>query len=118
METKLSAHLDVSVSDHWMVVSRGHLGAEVEVQLKQDGEVQEHRVHCHANVILKVTVIFFALYYKHSIYFNIYAMQCKEDPIYVFREMKLRCLVPNFHNDVSLTDLYNPTIGLLFSAAK
>jgi hypothetical protein len=31
METKPSTHLDVPVSDHWMVVSRGHLGAEVEV---------------------------------------------------------------------------------------
>ncbi len=62
METKPSTHLDVSVSDHWMVVSRGHFGAEVKVQLQQDGEVQEHRVHCHAYVILKVTFDFFNLY--------------------------------------------------------
>ena len=38
MEIKPSAHLDVAVSDHWMVVNRGHLGAEVEGQLQQDGD--------------------------------------------------------------------------------
>jgi hypothetical protein len=38
METKPSAHLEVTVSDHWMVVSRGHFGAEVEVQQQQDGD--------------------------------------------------------------------------------
>jgi hypothetical protein len=36
----------------------------------------------------------------------------KEDPIYVFLEMKLRGLVPNFHIHVSVGDLYIPTIGL------
>ncbi len=29
-------------------------------------------------------------------------MNCKEDPIYVFPEMKLRGLVPNFHIHVSV----------------
>jgi hypothetical protein len=38
-------------------------------------------------------------------------MHCKEDPIYVFTEMKLRGLVPNFHNHVSVSDLYIPTTG-------
>ncbi len=35
---------------------------------------------------------------------------CKEDPIYVFPEMKLRGLFPNFHIHVSMSDLYSPTI--------
>ncbi len=30
----------------------------------------------------------------------------KEDPIYVFPEMKLRGRVPNFHIHVSVSDLY------------
>jgi len=39
---------------------------------------------------------------------------CKEDPIYVFPEMKLRGLVPNFHIYVSVSDLHNPRIGQPF----
>jgi hypothetical protein len=35
---------------------------------------------------------------------------CKEDPIYVFQEMKLRGLVPNFHIHVSVSDLCISTI--------
>ncbi len=30
---------------------------------------------------------------------------CKQDPIYVFPEMKLHSLVPNFHSRVSVSDL-------------
>ncbi len=36
---------------------------------------------------------------------------CKEDPIYVFPEMKLCGRVPDFHIHVSVSDLYIPTIG-------
>jgi hypothetical protein len=101
VKTKLSTHLDVPVSDHWMVVSRGHLGAEVEVQLQQDGEVQEHRVHCHAYVILKVTFYSIFLHFiTNMTFFNIYTMHCKEDLFYVFPEMNLRGLVLNFHINV------------------
>jgi hypothetical protein len=32
-------------------------------------------------------------------------LHCKEDPICVFPEMKLRGLVPNFHIHVSVSDL-------------
>jgi hypothetical protein len=38
-------------------------------------------------------------------------MHCKQDPMYVFPEMKLRCLVPNFHIHVSVSDLYITMIG-------
>jgi hypothetical protein len=38
-------------------------------------------------------------------------LQCKEDPICVFPEMKLRGLVPNFHIHVSVSNLYIPTVG-------
>jgi hypothetical protein len=38
-------------------------------------------------------------------------LHCKEDPVYVFPEMKLRGLVPNFHVCVSVSDLYIPSIG-------
>jgi hypothetical protein len=38
-------------------------------------------------------------------------IHCKEDPIYVFSEMKLRGLVPNFHIHVSVSELHIPTIG-------
>jgi hypothetical protein len=37
---------------------------------------------------------------------------CKEDPIYVFPEMKLRTLAPNSYIHVSVSDLYIPRIGL------
>jgi hypothetical protein len=36
---------------------------------------------------------------------------CKENPIYVFPEKKLRGLSPNFHIHVSESNLYSPTIG-------
>jgi hypothetical protein len=36
---------------------------------------------------------------------------CKEDPIYVFPEMKLRGLIPNIHRCLSVSDFYIPTIG-------
>jgi hypothetical protein len=35
-------------------------------------------------------------------------LHCKEDPIYVFLEIKLCGLVPNFHIHVSVIDLYIP----------
>jgi hypothetical protein len=31
---------------------------------------------------------------------------CKDDPIHVFPEMKLRSLVPNFQTHLSVSDLY------------
>ncbi len=36
---------------------------------------------------------------------------CREDPIYVFPEMKLLGLVPDSYIHVSVSDLYIPTIG-------
>jgi hypothetical protein len=38
-------------------------------------------------------------------------MHCKEDAIYVFPEIKLRGLVPNFSIHVSVSNLYIPRIG-------
>ncbi len=38
-------------------------------------------------------------------------MHYKEDQIHVFQEMKLRGLVPNFPNYISVSDLYIPAIG-------
>jgi len=38
-------------------------------------------------------------------------VHCKEDPIYVFPQIKLRGIVPNFHIHVSVSDLYIPTIS-------
>ncbi len=40
-----------------------------------------------------------------------HTLHCKQDPIYVFPEMKLRGLFPNFHIHVSVSDFYTPTIG-------
>ncbi len=37
---------------------------------------------------------------------------CTENPIYVFPDMKLRSLVPNSYNNVSVSDLFIPRIGL------
>ncbi len=39
------------------------------------------------------------------------AHRAVEDPIYVFLKMKLRGLVPNSYIHLSVSDLYNPTIG-------
>jgi hypothetical protein len=36
---------------------------------------------------------------------------CKEDPIYVFPEVKLRGLVPDFLIQAFVSDLYMPAIG-------
>jgi hypothetical protein len=36
---------------------------------------------------------------------------CKEDPIYVFPEMKLRVLDPSFHIHLCVSDLSIPTSG-------
>jgi hypothetical protein len=38
-------------------------------------------------------------------------LRCKENPIYVLPEEKLRGLSPNFHIHVSVSDLYINTIG-------
>jgi hypothetical protein len=43
--------------------------------------------------------------------YNNYNLHCKEDSIYVFPEIKLRGLVPNFHIHTSVSDLYIPRIG-------
>ncbi len=39
-------------------------------------------------------------------------LHCKENPIYVLPEKKLRGLSPNFHIHVSVSDLYIPTLQL------
>jgi hypothetical protein len=39
-------------------------------------------------------------------------LQCIENPIYVFPEMNLCCLVPSSYIPVSVSDLYIPRIGL------
>jgi hypothetical protein len=46
------------------------------------------------------------------------AAHCKEDPIDVFPEMKLRGLIPNFHIHVSVCDLYIHHQSTYFAAAK
>jgi hypothetical protein len=38
-------------------------------------------------------------------------LHCRQDPIYVFPEIKLYSLVPNFRIHVSVSDLCIPTIG-------
>jgi hypothetical protein len=43
---------------------------------------------------------------------DVEGIHCKQDPIYVFLEMRLHGLVHNFHFHVSVSDLYIPMIGL------
>ncbi len=38
-------------------------------------------------------------------------VHCKDDPIDVFPDMKMRGIVPNFHIHVYVSDLCIPTIG-------
>jgi hypothetical protein len=38
-------------------------------------------------------------------------LHCRQDRIYVFPEMKLTGLVPNFHTHVSVSNLHIPTSG-------
>jgi hypothetical protein len=58
------------------------------------------------------------LKFSGNIHIRIYSMElnhdlhCTENPIYVFPEMKLRGLVPNFYIHVSVSNLYIPGIGL------
>jgi hypothetical protein len=40
------------------------------------------------------------------------SLHCKENPIYVLFEKKLRGLSPSFHIHVSVSNSYIPTIGL------
>ena len=42
-------------------------------------------------------------------------LHCKKDPIYVFPEMKLRGLLPNFHIHVSLRDEGQAVISHVFA---
>jgi hypothetical protein len=44
-------------------------------------------------------------------YFPQCAIQCTENPIYVFPETELRILSPNSYIHVSVSDLYIPRIG-------
>jgi hypothetical protein len=45
-------------------------------------------------------------------------LHCKENPIYVFPEKKLRGLSPNFHIHVSVSDLYTPGSVHLISCSR
>ncbi len=50
-------------------------------------------------------------------YFLVYStdnydkLHCNENPIYVLPEKELRGLSPNFHINVSVSDLYSPRIS-------
>jgi hypothetical protein len=46
-----------------------------------------------------------------TIFCGSHPMHCKENPIYVLPEKKLRGLSPNLHIQVSMSVLYIPTIG-------
>jgi hypothetical protein len=43
--------------------------------------------------------------------FGLYVQHCKENPISVFHFWELHGLSPNFHLDVSVSNLYIPRIG-------
>ncbi len=43
---------------------------------------------------------------------SVSSLHCKEDSNYVFPEIKLRSLIPNFHIHTSASDLFSPRIGL------
>jgi hypothetical protein len=49
----------------------------------------------------------------HTIFSTLDALECslQRNSIYVFPEKELRDLSPNFHNHVSVSDLYIPPIG-------
>ncbi len=46
------------------------------------------------------------------------AMHCNENPIFVLLFWELRCLSPNFHIHVSMSDLYIPRIGSHISFSR
>jgi hypothetical protein len=46
------------------------------------------------------------------------SMHCNENPIYVLLFWELRCLSPNFHIHVSMSDLYIPRIGSHISFSR
>ncbi len=48
---------------------------------------------------------------SHPIFSSFTVLTLKQDPIYVFPELKLPCVVPNFHIHISVSDLYIPMIG-------
>jgi hypothetical protein len=45
-------------------------------------------------------------------------LHSNESPIYVFPEKELRSLSPNFHIDVSLSNLYIPRLGPHISCSR
>ncbi len=45
-------------------------------------------------------------------------LHCKDDPIYVIPDMKLRGLVPNFHIHVTVSDLYSHNRSTYFAAGR
>ena len=53
-----------------------------------------------------------------TIFCGSHPMHCKENPIYVLPEKKLRGLSPNFHIHVSVSVLYSPRIGLHISSSR
>ncbi len=53
-----------------------------------------------------------------SVCIGIPASHCTENPIYVFSEMKLCSLVPIFHINVSVSNLYIPTISSSLCCSK
>jgi hypothetical protein len=48
---------------------------------------------------------------SHPIFPSFIVLTLKQDPIYVFPELKLPCVFPNFHIHISVSDLYIPIIG-------
>jgi hypothetical protein len=63
-------------------------------------------------VVLSPSWLFSSTISGSSCPFSFVIPHWKPDPIYVFPEMKLRALVPNFHIHVPMSDSYIPTIGL------
>ncbi len=54
-----------------------------------------------------------------TIFCGSHPMHCKENPIYVLPEKKLRGLSPNLHIQVFMSVLYIPTIGPpIFSCSR
>jgi hypothetical protein len=66
--------------------------------------------HIHVSLRMKDRPSFLILQYMYLK--GLCRPHCKQDPIYIFPEMRLRGLVPNFHIHVSVSDLYISTIDM------
>jgi hypothetical protein len=76
------------------------------------------RLYSKGQLVSKSSLFYPCVHYQIFMNIRSYILHCSENPIYVFPEKDLRCLIPNFHIHVSVQCIYSQDQSTYSPAAE